>query len=128
MEVVIDRAQHVRGMLDILDREMLEQLGAMPGERILEIGAGSGYNAALLAELVGPEGFVATVDIDDDIVRSARRNLDAAGFAAVVTLCDDGALGAPGYAPLATFPRPGCGKSASVAESSCRSRSAWRSG
>jgi protein-L-isoaspartate(D-aspartate) O-methyltransferase len=80
--------------------EMLEQLGAMPGERILEIGAGSGYNAALLAELVGPEGFVATVDIDDDIVRSARRNLDAAGFAAVVTLCDDGALGAPGYAPF----------------------------
>src|SRR5690606_3633947 len=41
---------------------MLEQLRVQPGHRVLEIGSG-GYNAALLAELVGPAGSVTTVDI-----------------------------------------------------------------
>ncbi|MGH3719875.1 MAG: hypothetical protein ACRDRI_13765 [Pseudonocardiaceae bacterium] len=44
---------------------MLEQAGITVGMRILEIGSG-GYNAALLAELVGPSGQVTTVDIDED--------------------------------------------------------------
>ncbi|MGH3932646.1 MAG: hypothetical protein ACRDTF_22035 [Pseudonocardiaceae bacterium] len=44
---------------------MLEQLDVQPGHRVLEIGAGTGYNAALLAQLVGPAGQVTTVDIDD---------------------------------------------------------------
>src|SRR5262245_19757926 len=40
---------------------MLEQLGLEPGMRVLEVGAGTGYNAALLAHLVGPSGSVTTV-------------------------------------------------------------------
>lgn len=51
---------------------MLEQLDVARGHRVLEIGAGTGYNAALLAELVGPEGAVTTVDLDADVVERAR--------------------------------------------------------
>jgi len=58
---------------------MLEQLGVEPGQRVLEVGAGTGYNAALLGHLVGEAGAVTTVDIDADLVEQARRNLDAAG-------------------------------------------------
>src|SRR5947209_20254991 len=46
---------------------MLEQLALAPGMNVLEIGAGTGYNAALLRALVGPTGHVTTVDIDADI-------------------------------------------------------------
>src|SRR5688500_13282187 len=42
---------------------MLEQLDFAPGQHILEIGAGTGYNAALIGHLVGPTGRVVTVDI-----------------------------------------------------------------
>ena len=50
---------------------------------MLEIGAGTGYNAALLAALVGPDGAVVSVDIDADLVLRAREHLDAAGCAGV---------------------------------------------
>ncbi len=73
--------------------EMLEQLEPRPGERILEIGAGSGYNAALLASLVGADGFVSTVDLDADIVKAARERLGSAGYARLWTRCGDGADG-----------------------------------
>src|SRR3990172_3865788 len=46
---------------------MLEQLDVQPGHRVLEIGAGTGYNAAVLSHLVGRRGRVATVDIDSEI-------------------------------------------------------------
>src|SRR4030081_1196849 len=51
---------------------MLEQLDPRPGDRVLEIGAGTGYNAALLQHMVGPDGHVVTIDIDEDLVLSAR--------------------------------------------------------
>src|SRR5512147_1970485 len=43
---------------------MLEQLKLEPGQTVLEIGAGTGYNAALMAHIVGPAGRVVTVDLD----------------------------------------------------------------
>lgn len=76
--------------------EMLEMLALREGDRVLEIGAGSGYNAALIAELVGPSGFVETIDLDADLVAAARRHLDEAGYPQVRTLCADGAAGDPG--------------------------------
>jgi protein-L-isoaspartate(D-aspartate) O-methyltransferase len=78
---------------------MLEQLGARPGDRVLEIGAGTGYNAACLAELVGPSGSVTTVDIGADIVAGARRALAAAGCERVRVVHGDGAGGVPDAAP-----------------------------
>src|SRR5262245_63028457 len=56
---------------------MLEQLCLEPGQRVLEIGTGTGYNAALLAHIVGETGQVTTIDIDQELVESARQHLDA---------------------------------------------------
>jgi protein-L-isoaspartate(D-aspartate) O-methyltransferase len=78
---------------------MLEQLDVRPGDRVLEIGAGTGYNAALLAHLTGDEGQVVTVDIDEDLVLGAREHLREAGFDRVVVVHSDGALGYPSEQP-----------------------------
>ena len=78
---------------------MLEQLGLAPGHRVLEVGAGTGYNAALMTHLVGESGSVVTVDIDADMVARAQANLAAAGYFNVIVVCGDGAFGAPDYAP-----------------------------
>jgi protein-L-isoaspartate(D-aspartate) O-methyltransferase len=77
---------------------MLDQLQVKPGHRVLEIGSG-GYNAALLAELVGADGEVTTVDIDPDIVDRARSCLAAAGYPRINVVLADAEDGVPGYAP-----------------------------
>jgi protein-L-isoaspartate(D-aspartate) O-methyltransferase len=70
----------------------LHQTRVERGMRVLEVGAGSGYNAALLAELVGPSGQVVTVDIDPVVVESARGALAATGYTDQVTVVQaDGA-------------------------------------
>jgi len=79
---------------------MLGQLDPQPGDNVLEIGAGAGYNAALLAELVGPTGAVTTVDIDPDVTAHARSALTATGYDHVRVITADGALGAPEHAPF----------------------------
>ncbi|GAA0908538.1 methyltransferase, FxLD system [Virgisporangium aurantiacum] len=78
---------------------MLDNLDVQPGHRILEIGAGTGYNAALLAHLAGPGGYVTTVDIDSDVTTGARHALDATGYSDVDVITRDGALGAAEHAP-----------------------------
>jgi protein-L-isoaspartate(D-aspartate) O-methyltransferase len=78
---------------------MLEQLGVAEGQRVLEIGTGTGYNAALMTHLVGPGGSVVTVDIDPDLANRARANLVAAGYPDVIVICGDGGFGAPEFAP-----------------------------
>ncbi|WP_028927924.1 methyltransferase, FxLD system [Pseudonocardia acaciae] len=78
---------------------MLEQLAAQPGHRVLEIGAATGINAALLAELVGPTGSVVTIEIDQDLTDGARAALDTAGYHHVEVICADGSLGHPEHAP-----------------------------
>jgi protein-L-isoaspartate(D-aspartate) O-methyltransferase len=78
---------------------MLGQLDLRPGHRVLEIGAGTGYNAALMARIVGPAGRVVSVDIDADLVGTAAANLAAAGVTGVELVCADGALGHPPGAP-----------------------------
>jgi protein-L-isoaspartate(D-aspartate) O-methyltransferase len=78
---------------------MLEQLGVRPGDRVLEIGSGTGWNAALLARLAGPDGAVTTLDIDPEVAEQATRNLAAAGAESVRVVCADGAEGCPAAAP-----------------------------
>src|SRR5450432_4594040 len=78
---------------------MLEQLQLQPGHRILEIGSGTGYNAALMAHIVGTTGEVITIDIDEDIVAAARKHLASAGFGHVYVICADGGLGYPESSP-----------------------------
>lgn len=74
---------------------MLEQLDVQPGHRVLEIGAATGINAALLSELVGPTGSVVTIELDEDLADGARSGLAAAGYDRVEVICGDGALGDP---------------------------------
>ena len=78
---------------------MLEQLRPPEGGSVLEIGAGTGYNAALLAALVGAPGRVVTIDIDPEVADEARSHLALAGAGHVEVICGDGARGWPGRAP-----------------------------
>ncbi len=77
---------------------MLGQAGPRPGQRVLEVGSG-GYNAALIAEVVGPDGEVTTVDIDPDITARARGLLDANGYERVRVVTADAAHGVEEGAP-----------------------------
>ncbi|MEU2995762.1 methyltransferase domain-containing protein, partial [Streptomyces griseoincarnatus] len=78
---------------------MLVQLAVRDGDNIFEIGAGTGYNAALLKHLAGKSGQVTTCDIDADVTAYARRTLDANGYEDVRVVTRDGALGAPEFSP-----------------------------
>jgi protein-L-isoaspartate(D-aspartate) O-methyltransferase len=78
---------------------MLDQLALAPGLRVLEIGAGTGYNAALMRHIVGPAGTVVSVDIDADVAGQARDHLVSAGYPDVTVVTADGAEGYPGAAP-----------------------------
>lgn len=76
---------------------MLHALQVRDGDSAMEIGAGSGYNAALIAHRLG-DAHVTTLDLDPEITEAARNHLAAAGFRpAVVT--GDGARGCPARAP-----------------------------
>lgn len=76
---------------------MLDALEVTDGDTALEIGAGTGYNAALLSHRLG-DGAVTTVDLDPEIAECARLHLATAGYRpAVVTA--DGGRGCPENAP-----------------------------
>ncbi|GLW74709.1 O-methyltransferase [Kitasatospora phosalacinea] len=78
---------------------MLEQLDPQPGEKIFEAGAGTGVNAAYMGHIVGADGHVVTVDVDEDLVDGARKHLADAGVTNVEVVLGDGALGHPDGAP-----------------------------
>ncbi len=85
---------------------MCEGLNLQEGFRVLEIGAGSGYHAALCAEMVAPAGttnpgHVFTVEIVDGLIKFAKDNLERAGYSDRVTLIHgDGGIGLPEEAPF----------------------------
>lgn len=78
---------------------MLELAALEPGDRVLEIGTGTGYNAALLGEIVGPDGTVISVDVEADLVDRARDALTAVGIGNVSVHVADGRRGWPDGAP-----------------------------
>ncbi|MFK4100235.1 methyltransferase domain-containing protein [Streptomyces sp. NPDC019531] len=78
---------------------MLAELRVREGDRVLEIGAGTGYNAALLAHRLGDDSLVTTVDLEPEITEAARGHLAAAGYHPVV-VTGDGARGVPERAPF----------------------------
>lgn len=77
--------------------DMLHHLDPQPGEKVLEIGTGTGYSTALLAYRVGA-GNVVTIEIDAGLAAVAQSNLDKLGIA-VKALTGDGELGCPDSAP-----------------------------
>jgi len=76
-----------------------EPLGLRRGDRFLEIGMGSGYGAALAYEVVGDEGLVVTVEVNEETYEFGRRNLHETGYEKVVTVRGDGSKGHPSLAP-----------------------------
>jgi protein-L-isoaspartate O-methyltransferase len=78
--------------------EMLHLLDVRPGQRVLEVGAGTGYNAAWLGHRLG-DGNVVTVEIDASVAETASANLNKAGFNPAVVV-GDGRAGDPGSAPF----------------------------
>ncbi|MGH3932401.1 MAG: methyltransferase domain-containing protein, partial [Pseudonocardiaceae bacterium] len=77
---------------------MLAALDAEDGHRVLEIGTGTGYNAALLAHRLGAQR-VTTMEIDPEMAAHARKALSDTGFGAVTVVTGDGELGYPPGAP-----------------------------
>jgi protein-L-isoaspartate(D-aspartate) O-methyltransferase len=77
---------------------MLEQAGLRPGMRCLEIGSG-GFNAALMAEIVGEGGEVTTVDIDPDVIERASLCLAQTGYTQVNVVLADGEEACSQHAP-----------------------------
>jgi len=77
---------------------MCELLDIRDGMTVLEIGAGSGYHAAVMAELAG-SGHVYAVEVIEGLALFARENLKKAGINNVTVLVEDGSLGLPGHAP-----------------------------
>ncbi|MGD1068482.1 MAG: methyltransferase domain-containing protein [Vulcanimicrobiaceae bacterium] len=102
--------------------EMLELLRLAPGERVLEIGTGSGYNAALLATLVGPSGFVASVDRDPTLVASAREPLTTLPGIVVHLLVGDGVHGDAANAPFDAINASKAAPSSMVRSCCCAAR------
>jgi protein-L-isoaspartate(D-aspartate) O-methyltransferase len=77
---------------------MLEEARLEVGERVLEVGTGSGYHAALLAAIVGPSNVV-SIERHQALAERARETLSAAGFGEVTVIVGDGSLGFPARAP-----------------------------
>ncbi|WGL52115.1 protein-L-isoaspartate carboxylmethyltransferase [Nocardioides sp. BP30] len=79
---------------------MLRLLEVVAGQRVLDVGAGSGWTTALLAHLTGPEGEVVGVELEPDLVRWGGANLAATGRRwATIRLARKGELGVPERAP-----------------------------
>lgn len=82
----------------IMIADMLKELGLKPGQKVLEIGAGSGYQAALLKEAIGAGGKVVSVERVPELVELSKANLARAGYD-VEVVQGDGSLGYPTEAP-----------------------------
>jgi protein-L-isoaspartate(D-aspartate) O-methyltransferase len=77
---------------------MLKYLEIRGGERVLEIGTGTGWNAALMAHRLGTDR-ITTVEIDPEVAEQARKALTAAGLGEVRVITGNGSEGYPGEAP-----------------------------
>jgi len=78
---------------------MTQALEPKPGHRILEIGSGSGYQAAILSEVVGSSGSVVTTEIIPELAEFAKKNIKQAGINNVVVIHYDGSKGYEKEAP-----------------------------
>jgi len=77
---------------------MVDHLALSPGDRVLEIGTGSGYHAAIVAEVVGPEN-VFSVEYDAALATPTRERLANLGYAEISIRVGDGREGWPDHAP-----------------------------
>ncbi|MEM7531908.1 MAG: methyltransferase domain-containing protein [Chloroflexota bacterium] len=79
--------------------QMLELLTLKSGMRVLEIGAGSGYNAALMAELVSDPSLITTIDLNERLISTTKKQLANAGYEQINIYAQDGFDGFKANAP-----------------------------
>ena len=94
-----EQAQHIGQCMlkPLLEARLLQEANAQPDDCVLEIGAGSGYMAALLARHAGQ---VVSLEIDPELAQMARDNLERAGVTNVAVRQADGALDTPPEGPF----------------------------
>jgi protein-L-isoaspartate(D-aspartate) O-methyltransferase len=78
---------------------MCEALDVHPGQRILEVGAGSGYHAAIIAQIVGSTGQIYSIERIESLADKARSNLKTAEIENVMVAVGDGSKGLSEFAP-----------------------------
>jgi protein-L-isoaspartate(D-aspartate) O-methyltransferase len=78
---------------------MCDVLDIHEGMKVLDVGTGSGYHAAVMADLVGPEGHVYSIERIPELVVYAKRNLREAGIENVTVVEGDGSCGLRDFAP-----------------------------
>ena len=101
MTLLVRRAPHefIASQPEIIFA-MLQDLASEPGDRVLEIGTGTGWNTGLLAYRAARDDLVYSMDIQSNLVESARLHLDSAGFPGVHLRAGDGGHGWPEAAPF----------------------------
>lgn len=97
----VGRSPSSSGSKPSIVADMLSALDVQPGHAVLEIGTGTGWNAALLVKRVGNDGRVVSMEIDAELAAAARSALRRAGYPASVITAD----GAAGYPPGAPYDR-----------------------
>jgi protein-L-isoaspartate(D-aspartate) O-methyltransferase len=78
---------------------MCESLDIKDDQKILEIGTGSGYHAAIVASIVGETGHVYTIERFESLAKKATENLKKIGITNVIVEVGDGSCGLPSYQP-----------------------------
>lgn len=80
---------------------MCEALDIQKGQKILEIGAGSGYHAAIVSQLLGEKGHIYTIERFEDLAKTAEQNLKNTDITNVTVVVGDGSEGLKKYEPYA---------------------------
>ena len=78
---------------------MVEGLDIKKGQKVLEIGAGSGYHAAIVSKLIGKNGHIYTIERHSSLVENAKKNIKNAGITNITIEKGDGSQGLSKYAP-----------------------------
>jgi protein-L-isoaspartate(D-aspartate) O-methyltransferase len=79
---------------------MLELLQPKKGDKVLDIGAGSGWQTAMLCQIVGPEGFVYAIERILELKEFSQANVQKYNFQNVEFICADGSKGLSAQAPF----------------------------
>lgn len=79
---------------------MFESLKPGPGQKILDVGSGSGWTTAMLTEIVGPKGKVFAIERVPELKEFGQKNVAKYNFSNVLFFCQDGSRGLPDYAPF----------------------------
>ncbi|PLV59404.1 protein-L-isoaspartate O-methyltransferase [Thermotoga sp. KOL6] len=77
----------------------MEWVELSEGMKVLEVGGGTGYNAAVMSKVVGDSGLIVSIEYSEKICKIAEENLKKLGIENVIVICGDGYYGVPDFAP-----------------------------